>query len=67
MLTDPRNPTVQAEPGVDVNRELAELREANSRLRALLDASKLNAIVATDDSAAASLEDAKLASAAIRD
>jgi two-component system, sensor histidine kinase and response regulator len=29
-------------------RELAELREANSRLRALLDASKLNAIVATD-------------------
>ncbi len=30
------------------NRELADLREANGRLRALLDASKLNSIVATD-------------------
>jgi two-component system, sensor histidine kinase and response regulator len=48
MPTDPKYPTLQGQPGADVNRELEELREANSRLRALLDASKLNAIVATD-------------------
>ncbi len=40
--------TVQAEPCTDIGHELADLREANSRLRALLDASTLNAIVATD-------------------
>ena len=35
-------------PGVDIARELAELREANFQLHALLDASTLNAIIATD-------------------
>ena len=35
-------------PTTFVERELAELREANSRLHALLDASTLNAIIATD-------------------
>ena len=39
-----RHPRREAPP----HQELAELREANGRLRALLNASKLNSIVATD-------------------
>jgi two-component system, sensor histidine kinase and response regulator len=48
MRTDPFTQTVQAEAATEISRELAELREANAKLRALLDASMLNAIVATD-------------------
>ena len=41
-------PAVQAEQGADTGRELAELRQANSWLHALLNASTLSTIVATD-------------------
>ena len=39
---------MKTENPTDLNRELSELREANAQLRALLDASTLNAIVVTD-------------------
>jgi two-component system, sensor histidine kinase and response regulator len=48
MRNNPSTDTLQAGPGTEISRELAELREANARLHALLDASTLNAIVATD-------------------
>ncbi len=48
MRTDPGSHTVQAESPADLNRELAELREAKDRLQAVLDASTQSAIVACD-------------------
>jgi two-component system sensor histidine kinase/response regulator len=50
MSPDPSRPAEQTGTPADVHRELAELRVANARLRALLDASTLNAIVASDPS-----------------
>jgi len=48
MRTNPDSHPVEAESQTDLSRELAELRKANSRLRALLDASTVNAIVVAD-------------------
>ena len=48
MSHHPSSPTEQSGTPADVHRELADLREANARFRALLDASTLNAIVASD-------------------
>ena len=50
MPTSSENASVKPDQASEVNRELAELRAANSQLRALLDASTLNAIVVADTS-----------------
>jgi PAS domain S-box-containing protein len=50
MRTHPGSHTEQAESPADLNRELAELREAKDRLQAVLDASAQSAIVACDPS-----------------
>jgi len=48
MSTNPDSRPVEVESQTDLGRELAELRKANLRLRALLDASTVNAIVVAD-------------------
>ncbi|HKV04997.1 MAG TPA: response regulator [Candidatus Acidoferrales bacterium] len=48
MNTGGKKPSTDAQVGAAASLELAELREANATLRSLLNASKLNAIIASD-------------------